>query len=1110
MKKRVLEITFCLIVFCFMFNKGHAQVKRITMKFENKSLVSVLEKLEAISGRDFFYQRDTVMQGVMINDSFAGATLEGVLDKILNGNGFRYEIEGDVVLINRGWELTDVPKRTLGLEGKKIEGRVTDKDGEPLPGVTVLVKDTRLGIVTDVDGKFELTLPGEGGVLQFSFIGMKGREVQIKDFKPLLVVLEEDVTEMEEVVVTGIFNRPRESFTGAVKTVSAKELKNFRGQNLLSTLRNIDPSINMVMDNALGSNPNREVEITIRGNSSLPTSLEEAENDASNSLNAPLVIVDGFEITIQKLQDFNDEEIESINILKDASATAIYGSRGANGVIVIKTKDPQPGKLKVFFQGGVNLEIPDLSSYDLMNAKDKLSLERMVGLYDADTPYEDAMLKQLYNDRLTDALMGETEWIRIPVCVGVGRRLNLRLEGGSEEFRWSVSLSNNLTKGAMKGSERDASSASITLSYNLKNLIFRNVVSFDTYKADNGTYGSFATYARLNTYFRAKDEEGKLIKSWANFPGYSDISNPLVDAGLDSENYSRSSTIRDIFSIDWTILKGLSLKGQLGISKSFSNRHNYLPAEHSSFSYPGIDTFAKGTYDYTTGEAFAIDGNLTLNYSTVLNEKHSIYTGVYATIMQSKDFAYAFSVQGLLNKNFKDFANALSYKTGTVPSGTDSRSASVGFTGNINYTYDSRYYIDASIRVDGSSQFGRDKRFAPFWSLGLGWNIHNEKFMKKQDLFNTLRLRLSLGESGSQQFAPYQARSMYSFSTESRYLVWTSTELMGLGNEQLSWQTTTQYNGGLDIGLFNGRLSAGVDVFYKKTRDLLSTIDLKLVHGFNGYTENIGSTENVGYEAMLGGYILRNPGVGFTWNVTGKLAYTRNKILTLSDELKRETEKRRQTSEYGTLFYEGRSQNSIYAVRSLGINPADGEELFLDAEGNVTKTWDPSYRVYCGVGEPTFRGSINSLLSYKDLSLNLSFGFHWGGKQYNSTLLDKVEVPVGLEGSGVDRSIINNVDNRVFTERWQKAGDYKFFKGYSDEATRSSSRFVMDDKVFQLQSLSLQYSWRTGFVKKVLHAETVNLSVNMSDLFYLSSIKRERGTDYPFANNIQFAFSVIF
>lgn len=352
MKKRVLEITFCLIVFCFMFNKGHAQAKRITTKFENESLVSVLEKLEAISGRDFFYQRDSVMQGVMINDSFAGATLEGILDKILNGNGFRYEIEGNVVLINHGRELTDVPKRILGQEGKKIVGRVTDKNGEPLPGVTVLVKNTRLGVVTDVDGKFELTLPGLGGVLQFSFIGMKGCEVQIKDFKPLQVVLEEDVTEMEEVVVTGIFNRPRESFTGAVKTVSAKELKNFRGQNLLSTLRNIDPSINMVIDNTLGSNPNREVEITIRGNSSLPTSLEEAENDAANRLNAPLVIVDGFEVTIQKLQDFNDEEIESINILKDASATAIYGSRGANGVIVIKTKDPQPGKLKVFFQGG--------------------------------------------------------------------------------------------------------------------------------------------------------------------------------------------------------------------------------------------------------------------------------------------------------------------------------------------------------------------------------------------------------------------------------------------------------------------------------------------------------------------------------------------------------------------------------------------------------------------------------------------------------------------------------------------------------------------------------------------------------------------------------------
>ena len=1024
----------------------------------------------------------------------------------LIGSGLSLQARGNDIEVEQSYEQAQQQKEVL------LRGLVTDKDKFPLSGVAVLVKGTLQGTTTDVNGEYSIKVKGvEKPVLVFSFMGMETQEIPYEKGKHQInVVLKESQQVMQEVVVTGIFNRPRESFTGSVKTVTSKELKLYRGQNLLSTLRNVDPSINMAMDNNLGSNPNREVDITIRGNSSLPTSLEEAENDAANRLNAPLVILDGFEVTIQKLQDFNDEEIESINILKDASATAIYGSRGANGVIVIKTKDPQAGKLKVFLQGGINLEVPDLSSYDLMNAKDKLTLERMVGLYDAETPYEDAKLKKLYNDRLTDALMGETEWIRIPVRVGVGRRLNVRLEGGSEEFRWSASLSNNLTKGVMKGSERDASSASITLSYNYKNLIFRNMVSFDTYKADNGTYGSFSTYARLNPYFRAKDEEGKLIKSWPNFPGYSNISNPLVDAGLDSENYSRATTIRNIFSIDWTIVKGLSLKGQLGISKSFSNKHKYLPAEHSSFSYPGIDPFAKGTYDYTTGEAFAIDGNLTLNYSTVLNEKHSIYTGVYASIMQNKDFAYSFAVQGFLNKNFKDFANALSYKTGTVPSGADSRTASVGFTGNVNYTYDSRYYIDASVRVDGSSQFGRDKRFAPFWSLGLGWNIHNEKFMKNQDLLNTLRLRFSVGESGSLQFARYLARSMYSFSTDSRYFVWTSTKLMGLGNETLSWQTTRQYNGGIDVVLFNGKLSAGLDVFYKKTRDLLSTIDLKLAHGFSGYTENIGSTENVGYEAMLGGYIMRNPESGFTWNVTGKLAYTRNKILTLSDELKRETEKRRQTSEYGTLFYEGRSQNSIYAVRSLGINPADGEELFLDAEGNVTKTWDPSYRVYCGVGEPTYRGSLNSFIQYKNLSLNISFGFHWGGKQYNSTLLDKVEVPIGLEGSGVERSIINNVDNRVFTERWQKPGDYKFFKGYSDKATRSSSRFVMDDRAFSLQSLSLQYNWRSDFVHKVLHAETVNLSLNMSDLFYLSSIKRERGTDYPFANNMQFAFSVIF
>ena len=236
---------------------------------------------------------------------------------------------------------------------------------------------------------------------------MKTQEIAVGSKTQLDVKLVEDSETLDDVVVTGIFTKSKESYTGAVTAVSAKELKMYKGQNLLATLRNIDPSINVVMDNALGSNPNVIPEINIRGNSSLPMSVDELNQQASKQLNAPLVIMDGFEITLQKLMDFNDEEIESINILKDASATAIYGSRGANGVIVVTTKAPQAGKLKIYVQGGMNIEMPDLSSYDLLNARDKLELERIVGLYDdEDDVVNDRALKEKYGQLYSEVLKG--------------------------------------------------------------------------------------------------------------------------------------------------------------------------------------------------------------------------------------------------------------------------------------------------------------------------------------------------------------------------------------------------------------------------------------------------------------------------------------------------------------------------------------------------------------------------------------------------------------------------------------------------------------------------------------------------------------------------------
>lgn len=273
---------------------------------------------------------------------------------------------------------------------------------------------------------------------------MKTKEVAWKGEKELNVTMEDEITEMEEVVVTGMFNKARESYTGAVTTIKSDDLVAYKGQNLISTLKNIDPSINILMDNSVGSNPNALPQMNMRGNSSLPMSVEEFNEGVRNQLNTPLIIMDGFEISLQKLMDYNDEEIASINILKDASATAIYGSRGANGVIVIVSKAPEAGHLKVMAQAGINIEIPDLSSYNLMNAEEKLELEYQTGLYtNTLSPTTDLKLKEQYQARLRDVLDGvDTYWLSKPLRTGVGRNTTCVWKVGvrnfAGEFHWLI------------------------------------------------------------------------------------------------------------------------------------------------------------------------------------------------------------------------------------------------------------------------------------------------------------------------------------------------------------------------------------------------------------------------------------------------------------------------------------------------------------------------------------------------------------------------------------------------------------------------------------------------------------------------------------------------
>lgn len=723
-----------VFLICCLLSAGltQAQEKKITAEFKDTPLSNVLKQLEKLSTYKILFTYDDV-QSYKVTVSLKDATITEALQKVLDGKPFVFSDVANGKYISVVYQ----PKKKSDTT-KEIKGKVVDSKGETVIGATVRVVNATIGTATDIDGNFTLRVPENVMTLEIGVVGMKTQLVSIKDKTEVRVVMEEDNTVLEDVVVTGIFKKAKESYTGAVSSINAEQLKMYKGQNVLQTLKNIDASLNFTVNNAVGSNPNAVPQINIRGNSSLPISVQEYNESASNAVNTPLIIRDGFEISLEQLMDYNDDEIESINILKDAAATAIYGSRGSNGVIVVITKQPEAGKLRVNVEVGMDLEIPDLSSYDLLNAAQKLELERSLGLYDNTVaPSNDVWYKEAYYKRLRDVLSGtDTDWLSKPLHTGVGTHYNLRMEGGSEQFRWGVSAAYKDIQGAMKESSRRNFNGSVTLMYQMKKLIFRNYSSYTTNEGKESKYGNFSDYVKQQPYNAAYDQNGKLVRYFDGFHKATGKSqNPLYDATLNSFDKSGYQALTNNFSVEWKPTEELTLRGQVGISGKNTTNDAFLPAEHSTFTedeYYSTDEgfLRRGTYTYSPGRTSSYDGNLTLAYNKVFHDKHQVYVGLDYSLSESRSYSYRIVAEGFTNEDINFLGSARQYAKDEGPGGSKMKTRRMGLTGNANYIFDNRYYVDLSYRMDGSSTFGSKKKYAQFWSSGIGWNIHNEKFFR--------------------------------------------------------------------------------------------------------------------------------------------------------------------------------------------------------------------------------------------------------------------------------------------------------------------------------------------------------------------------------------------
>ena len=947
---------------------------------------------------------------------------------------------------------------------RTITGVVLDTQGEPLPGASIYVKgDTRNGVTADANGRFTLAVPAKTKAIIVSFVGMEQQEVVLLDRTDEYSVRLQSSTTIDEVVVTGIVTKRKDTFTGSSASFSGEELKAVGVQNPLASLRSLDPSFNLMESDLFGSDPNRLPDIEIRGKSSIMGMRDEVSEDP----NQPLFILDGFESTLETIYNLDINRIASMTILKDAASTAIYGSKAANGVVVVETVQPQPGQLRLSYNGSMDISWPDLTSYNLMNSREKLEFERLAGKYDGGTADELIEKDNLYQKHLADIASGvDTYWLSEPVT------------------------------GVMKGSDRDVLGANIDLIYRVGKLQFTNKFTAQQTKYTNPIV-PFSDYAEASPYYKKYNEDGEVERWLSNNDYEPTVGNPLYNASLNSRDETKDFQLSDYFIAEYNPVKELKLRARFGLTQLTSENELFYSPDDTRFD--GYDILQKGSYDYTDTKTTKYEGEFTAIYATVLSDKHRINLAVGGNISEQKSTVQGYSAQGFPSGDFTYPSFSNGYPEGGRPTYTESVSRAVSTYLTGGYAYDDRYLMDVSYRLNGSSVFGSTKQFINTWSLGLGWNIHNEHFIKDNvSWINYLKIRGSIGNPGNQNFDSALSLTTFRYLYTSYNYFGMSSVLETLGNRNLEWQTTLDRNIGLDMTLFNERFNLTLDYYYKTTDPLLIAIGLPSSSGVTSYNTNFGKQISKGFTGTAQYYILRDFDKRLTWSLRATVRMESSKLDGIGNTLAsmNEYNQSRSTERY----YDGADPDDIWAVRSAGIDPATGREIFITKDGKYTYDFSYDDEVVVGNTRPKAEGTFGSSFAYKGFTAGLTFRYRVGGDSFNSAVYEKVE-------NISSDDLIYNQDKRALYDRWQQPGDIAPFKNIADAgSTPMSSRFVQKENTLTLESFQVGYEFDPDFARK-LGISGLRLNAYMNDIFRISSIKEERGTSYPFARSVSFALS---
>jgi len=1111
----VMKLTTILLLVGALHVSAATFSQTVTLSRRTTSLKQLFKEIKKQTGYFFFYKGQLLQDKPDVTIELIKASLVEALNASLKDQNLSYNIVNKTIVIS-GKE--NLPAPTAGINAKvEIKGVVADKaTGETIPGVNISVKNGASVGITNEKGEFKVNVD-DRSILVFSYVGYDLFEIKVTGTKTLNVKLTPKMTQMNDVVVTGYQTIKKDNYTGNAITISGDQLRRVNPQSLLQSIGTFDPSFKLIDNNLAGSNPNRIPSINVRGASALPSGDGQVlrRDDILGTANMPVFMLDGYEVSVQKVFDLDVNRIASVTSLKDAAATAIYGSRAANGVIVITTKTPLEGKLRIEYNYELNLTAADLTDYQVLNAAEKLDYEVLAGLYNSTKQQvSQDQLDEIYYHKKANVVGGiNSYWLSQPLRNTIGHKHAVNLDGGSQAFRYNVNLRYQTRPGAMKGSARDQYSGGMSFQYNVKKIQFRNELSITQVGATESPYGDFSNYVRMNPYYPLQDANGMTMRISDVYEKQDRskeyVFNPLFDAGLSSFNKSKYTEIIDNLSADVEVANNLRLRAQMSVTtRSNSDDVFTSPLANKYYLYTTDKIDEKGEYMNREMKETYWDSNIRLTWLKQIGGNYfNALVGVNARteLRDQKEF----TAIGFANDRFTSIGFAKGYAEDGKPQSRLEKARLFGSFFTMNYSYKNRYLMDGTVRIDGSSKFGVNNKLAPFWSFGLGWNVHQEEFFQGNPVISQLRIKASTGLTGSVEFDPYLSKTIYKYNTGNWYSSGIGASVNSYGNENLGWQKTRMTDIGIDIGLFKDRVMITPRIYKKFTKDILADITLPPSTGFLSYKENLGDMENKGAELGLTIDAVRSK--DWSVNLNASMVSNKNKVVRISNALKKYNDR---ADELQSLkpgdggyrgipllrFSEGQPFNAIYGVRSLGIDPENGRELYLKKDGTLTYDYDKRDYVVIGDPNPKVSGYFGGTVNYKRFSLYVQFQTFFGGDKYNLTLVERVE----------NADPRYNVDKRVFEEKWKQSGDLSFYKNIADNGeTDVSSRFIQPDNLINLQSVNLSYDMNKKIASK-LSMSSLMFQITANDVVRWSSVKEERGINYPFTRSLTFSVRAAF